>query len=178
MIPIEVKVKFPKVYFENAVIVNEVEKLADRLAATMTAQTQIALLSFRAKATGGTLRSIKPGGLRIATAYFQRRQVIASEGFKFIVSGRRKGAKMPIRMVGVGPRGGKIFEPLPALVRWFNVLGIPKAAWFPILRSISRKGIKPRNVPARAIKDGRRAVQNDVRAAVRNISRNVIKVVK
>lgn len=171
---LEASYKSGRIVFDTSAIARETELLADRLAGTMIAQNQVALLGFGAKATGGTLRSIRLG-TRVSTATFQRRQIIAGHGYKFIVSGRRAGAKMPIRLVGTGKRGGKIFEPVPSMLEWFNVLGIPREAWFPIMRAISRRGIQPRNVPLRALQAARPHIARDVKAAAVAIGRQLVR---
>ncbi len=169
---------------DTSVINQQAGMLADYVADTGVNHTKLALVSFGAIATGGTLRGIKRGGglnhrqapLGTASTGIFKRQVTAPKAFKFIVSGRRAGAKMPIRLVGRGKRGGKIFEPLPALITWFTALGIPKAAWFPILRAISRRGILPKNVPERAVRGMMPAVRQQAGLVAGYIARGIVKV--
>lgn len=177
-----VSYQFHGLRFNPAVVNREGAMLADKVGASVTNYTKLALVSFGAIATGGTLRGIvlRSGTNRpvamfgVAATGLWQRQVVAPKSFHFIVSGRRAGAKMPIRFVGTGKRGGKIFEPLPALVRWFNALSIPQSAWFPILRAISRRGIPPKNVPARAVQQSRPIVQAYAQQAAYNISRGIL----
>lgn len=161
----------------------EVSALADKVAGTMTNYAKLSLISFGKVASGGTLRATTwrdAGGRNnaifgVAATGLQRRQIVSGMGWFFITSGRRAGAKMPIRLIGTGPRGGKVFEPLPALVRWFTALNIDKTAWFPILRAIKVRGIKPIPLARRAIQMGMPAVQSDVRVAAMRISQGLIK---
>lgn len=163
---------------------SEASFLADRLAGSLTNYTKLALVSFGKVATGGTLRSVRWVGLGnrnaaqfgVASHGTFKRQVIAGKGLFFIQSGRRAGAKMPVRMVGTGPRGGKIFEPLPALIQWFNALNIPKSAWFPILRAIKRRGIKPTPVTKRAVEMAGPFIKAESALTGARIAANLIKV--
>ena len=133
----------------------EAALLADRVAASATNEVKLAIVSFGAIASGETLRETKwrtvadrqAALFGVAATGTFKRQVVSSRALRFIVSGRKAGSKMPVRMIGTGKRGGKVFEPLPALVKWFTISKIPRAAWFPILRAISRRGIPPKNVP-------------------------------
>jgi hypothetical protein len=77
-------------------------------------------------------------------------------------------------MIGTGVRGGKIFEPLPALITWFNALNISRDAWFPILRAISRRGIPPKDVPGRAIREGWGSVMRQARLSAYRIANGLV----
>lgn len=174
---------FPKVGVNISHLNTQSTQLADEVAATVTNYTKIALVSFSKIATGGTLRSIHWRSVQDRSAAMfgaashgiHKRQVVADRSFFFIQSGRRAGAKMPVRMIGTGPRGGKLFEPLPALVRWFNALAIPRSAWFPILRAIKARGIRPTPVAQRAVTMAMPAVQAQAQAAAVRISVGLIK---
>ena len=168
--------QFQRVRLDTSVPAREIEILAARLTQLMIQANQVSLLSFNKKATGETLMSIKAGGARIDSATYQQRQVVAGGGWKFIHSGRRAGAKMPVYYAGAGPRGGKIFEPLPRMLAWFTALGIPRSAWFPIMRRISRRGIRPRNVAERALRNSRGEITSEAKQAGYRIARSIVRV--
>ncbi len=174
---LELTVKFSRlVRIVNQTASTEGERLADDLARLMTGQTQIALLQMGKKVTGDTLKSIKWRSIQ-NTFTFQHRIVEAGAGWRFIVAGRRAGAKMPVAVVGEGPRGGKIFQPLPEMLKWFNALGIPRDQWFPIMRAISIRGIKPTDVPGKAIRNANSTINKYTRDAAARIKRGIIQKV-
>lgn len=165
----EFEVKFPRVRLDIAVVNTEANRLADTLQDSLVNYTKLALTSYGKIATGGTIRGVEKGPATnrpqalfgVASYGTFRRQVIAPKSFKFIVSGRKAGRKMP---------------PVNALVPWFEALGIPKEAWFPILRAISRRGIQPRNVPLRAKRMAARTIYNQSVLTAQRIGRGIIKV--
>ncbi len=165
----EVEVKFPRVRLDISVVNTEANRLANAAQESLVNYTKLALASYGKIATGGTLRGVRKGAASnrpqavfgVASHGTFRRAVIAPKAFYFIVSGRRAGAKMP---------------PLQALIPWFNALGIPETAWFPILRAISVRGIRPRNVPLRARRMAARSIYNESVISAQRIAQGIIKV--
>src|SRR5260221_7216624 len=125
-----VNVKFPKITLDDNVINNETEILASNLERLLTNHAKLAIVSFGAIATGTNLRAIHAERIKCRRVRFFGRgdfseikfRIVGDASLKFIISGRRPGAPMPIHKVGTGPRGGKIFEPLPAMLRWVKVM--------------------------------------------------------
>ena len=161
---------------QTAPVTIESFMLADWLAQLMVSQLQIALLQFGKKVTGETLTSIKWQTV-VNGIERQERIVTAGGGYKFIVTGRKPGGKMPVH-AAAGPtkRGGLRFEPLPAMLKWFVTLGIPRQAWFPIMRKIAIRGIKPTDVPGRALRNAQSKINAYVGMTSANIARGIIKV--
>lgn len=167
-------VKFSnRLRIDSSVIAREASTLADDLTKLLVAENQLALLFYRKKVSGDTLYSVTRKTVQ-ATATFHHRQVVGGAGYKFIRDGRRPGAKMPIRFVGVGPRGGKQFEPVPLLMRWFQMKGIPRAFWFVICRNIARRGIKPVPIDKRAITQAMPTVKRYVNQTQARIVRGLL----
>lgn len=181
---IEVGVTFPKIAINYPLVNSEADKLALNIQEALVGYTRNALIALGAVATGRNYRAIKGEFVTsrrlalfgVAQTGLVKRRVVGDESLKYIISGRKAGAKMPVRVAGTGPRGGKIFEPLPAMLRWFTFLAIPKSAWFPILRAIKANGIKPRNVPQRALEMAQPSINAFTRHATANIARGIIKV--
>lgn len=171
---IEARHKFPRVRLDLSVVARESARLADDLTKLMVGQNQLSLLHYRKKVSGDTLKAVR-GRTVQASATYHHRQVVGGAGYKFIRDGRRKGAKMPIRYVGTGSRGGKVFEPVPLLMRWFILKGIPRSAWFPICRAISRNGIKPTPIDRRAVQQARPEINRYARATGTRIARGIIR---
>lgn len=176
------EVKFRGVRLDPRAVTRQASLLADKAAASLVNEVKLSLVSYGAIATGKTLRSVRASTGRnrpqalfgVASTGTFRRSVLAAEGMKYIVSGRRPGAKMPIRYVGQNQRGGKVFEPLPSLLEWFTALNIPREAWFPILRAISRRGIPPKPVPQRAVLAAMPNVRIHATAAARAIANTIV----
>lgn len=181
---IDVQVKFPKIELDHTVVNNEARRLADNLESSLVNFTKLSLISFGKIATGRNLKAIK--GINVSERLLQpfgkaatgqiKRQVVGDRSLRFIISGRKAGRKMPVRVVGTGPRGGKIFQPLPAMLEWFNIMNIPRSAWFPILRAIKMRGIAPANVPQQALRMAKPAINRYTQTATMNIARGIIKV--
>ena len=151
-------------------------RLADDLARLMTGRVQTTLLQYRKKVSGDTLASV--GWHVIQNSLLrQRRHVTAGWGFKFIVSGRKPGKPMPVRLVGEGPRGGKIFEPQPKMLQWFRMKGIDRSLWWPIMRSIARNGIQPLDIPHLALRNSRSEINALCRLAGVRIAHGILRPV-
>jgi hypothetical protein len=154
--------------------------LADNLTKLMVGEVQIALLSFNAKATGRTLTSVK-GRVAPSTPTFQHRQVTAGYGYQYVDQGTGPAAghsqgKYPLRYVGQGVRGGKLFDPVDNLKEWFVLRGIPQSLWFPIVRKIAQSGIKPRKVTERAVQWATPDIRSHITTAAARIANGLIKV--
>lgn len=150
--------RFEKADINANVYLRERDILADKIGNSLVNYLKLEIASRGAIATGDTLRSVRMrhGSALVGVASSGvSREIVANRGLRHIISGRRAGAKMPVIMTGRGKRGGKIFEPLPALVEWFNAVGIPQTAWFPVLRAISRRGIPAKPVHTDAIRRAR-----------------------
>lgn len=180
----DVSYKFPRITLDLTVVNREASLLATRSASSISNQVKLALTSFGAIATGDMLRSIHPEfvsdrplmPLGVASTGLSRRSVIGNRPLRFVISGRRPGARMPVHKVGTGPRGGGIFEPLPAMRNWFAVLNIPRSAWFPILRAIALRGIPPKPVGHIAVREARPLIGMYLDRATMNIARGIIKI--
>lgn len=180
----DITIKFPKIRLDHHIVNSEAIILADKTAETLKNEVKLAIVHFSAIASGGTLRSIQakfisnrlqqPFG--VASTGIFKRQIIGARSLHFIISGRKRGAKMPVRRIGTGSRGGGIFEPLPAMLAWFQVLNIPRSRWFPILRAIKVRGIRPKDVPGKAITAAQYNITGYKQAAAANIARGIIKV--
>lgn len=170
----EIGLKFDKVVIDAGVVARAAPQLADDLTRLLIAQNQLALLHYHKKVSGDTLLSVS-GRTVQATTSFIHKQVVAGAGYKFILSGRKSGRKMPVRYIGVGVRGGKIFEPVPLLLRWFLLKGIPREAWFPIMRSIVRRGIRPVPVDQHAMRQSAPHIKRLVRQTSNVIMRGIIR---
>lgn len=151
-------------------------KLSARLAQAYANNLKITLSRVRAIATGDTLRSVKDEFvLKSPSRYLVQSRVVASRSIVFIQKGRQPGKKAPVRLVGTDERGKKIWEPLPSLLRWLQVLNIPKVAWLPIAWKIKRDGIKPREVQQRALNSSKSAFQSAITAFLAETVRKLFK---
>lgn len=165
---------FPKFELDYILVERETVLLADRLAEVMVAQNQIALLAAGKKVSGDTLQSISWDSLTNTPA-LQVRRVTGDAGYKFIRDGRKAGKPMPIHVVGATKTGRLLYEPLQPMLRWFQILGIPKKFWFPIMRRISIKGIKPVDIPNRAVKNALPAIKRQAKYTGAVITRGIVK---
>lgn len=148
MIGFKIDVLRPQV--DKDVIARNAARAADDIAQSIKNYVKIALTRNHKIATGRTLKSIAAERiLDSASRGMFVRHVTGSRSWIYIQQGRRAGGKMPIR------RNGNKFEPVPELILWFNALNIPRARWFPILRAIARRGIRPVNIRDRAVRESR-----------------------
>lgn len=143
------------------VIDREAKSLADDVSLHVQVQVKLALIRLRAIATGQTLQSVGTEKvLDSPSRAIYIRQIVAKETWRFIQSGRRAGAKMP---------------PEAAMIPWFMALNIPRRAWFPIRLSIARRGIKPRNIVGKALREARPYIAARSKDAGRNIAAHLMK---
>jgi hypothetical protein len=155
MLAATAQVTFPKLDIMGALAI-ECPLIAQDIAEEHARQLKLALISSKKVASGKTLQSVTVGGsFDSGSRSIFKRRVLASRSWIFINDGRRAGSKMPVHQVGTGPRGGKIFEPLAEMLSWFLTLGIPKAAWWPIMAKIKRDGIKPVRIAEMSVKNSR-----------------------
>lgn len=139
--------------FRADALIRNASDLATKVADSHANYLKISITRHRAIATGKTLQSVRSEFILDSPTRGQfRRSITAKNSWWFIQQGRKAGAKMPIKRVGTTSKGRPIFEPLPEMLEWFQALNIPRAAWFPILRAIKRRGIKPRDIQGRAMR--------------------------
>lgn len=152
MIKTDITVRVPKLDAQTA-CAREGAAMAKEMSEEYARQLRIALVNARKIASGDTLRTIQARlVIESSSRGIFRREVVAGKGFKYVVSGRKPGAKMPVHVIGKSKKGKNVFAPLPELVRWFLLLNIPSRAWWPIMRKIKRKGIKGINLPSIALR--------------------------
>lgn len=171
---LQVYFTFPYLEFDTPFVAREVDMLADRMAQILVAQNQITLLEYGKRVSGDTLRSVQWDTVT-SSPELQVRRVIADAGFKFIRDGRKAGKPMPVYVAGATKTGRLLYEPLPTMLRWFQILAIPRSKWFPIMRRISIKGIKPLDVPSKAIRSGTPAMKKTLKLTSGVIARGIIK---
>lgn len=142
--------------FRTDSVVRNASALATRVAETHANNLKIALTRARAIATGKTINSVRMQFVLDSPARGEfRRAVTARDTWFYIMVGRRAGGKLPVHVVGTDAKGKPMFEPLPALQEWFQALGIPRPRWFPILWAIKRRGVKPRDIQKRMMRESR-----------------------
>lgn len=173
---LELTFDFRGARFDVKVPTKAVKKLAEQLGELYESEAKLAIIKTKAITTGRTYKSIRNELVLDSPSRNEyRRRIVADKSFDFIDKGRRKGAKMPVHVVpGVTKRGGKLFVPFPELITWFNILGIPRSAWFLILRSMKRKGIKPKNIRRMMLKSARAKMREFAFAARDDIAKHVI----
>lgn len=182
------------------------EHLGDRVLDTLVNNTKLALISFGKIATGTNLKAIhgvrqpsrQISRFGFAASGNYKAQVVGDHSLRYIIHGRRPGGKMPVRVVGIfdprgrgsqyrgrgtgrfvrgiGSRGGRLFEPFPAMQRWFEVFRIPRDAWFPIMRAIARRGIPPKDIPGKALEMARPAILAEVALAKAEFGRGIFNI--
>lgn len=146
-------------------IARNASRAADEIADSIKNYVKIALTRNGKIATGRTIKSIAAERiLDSASRGLFVRHVTGSRSWLFIQQGRRAGGKMPVR------KAGNKFEPFPELVLWFNALNIPRVRWFPIMRAIARRGIKPVNIRDRAVRESRQRIGEIAGATARRIA--------
>lgn len=135
-------------------------KAADEIAQTVKNQVKLAIVRRSKIATGKTLKSIETERILDSPSRGMfRRHVVGARSWLNIQNGRRAGAKMPVRRIsGAMKKGGGLFVPLPEMLEWFLALNIPRARWFPILRAIKKRGIKPVDIRDRAVRESRQMI--------------------
>lgn len=133
------------------VIAEECGKMRDEITDECARQCRRALVDTDSIATAKTLQSIKAVPIEGGTAGQFRGQVRAVKTWIFTDRGRGPG-KMPIAKTGTSLRTGKPkFEPLPEIRAWFVIRGIEPAAWWPILRSIGKRGTRGKHFVRKAL---------------------------
>lgn len=149
--------------FKTSTIARNSARAADEIADSVKNYVKLALVGKSKIATGKTLQSIAVQFvLNSPSRGIFTRNVIGSKSWLNIQFGRRAGGKMPVQVVaGVTKKGGKLFQPAPELLQWFLALNIPRVRWFPIMRAIARRGIKPTNIRDSAIHAARQRI-NDI----------------
>lgn len=172
-VSLKTTVTFERVRAYKTPVTLAASNLMTKLAPLLVGTTRQAVIMFGADSGGRTAKSIRQRSVS-ATAGFLHRQVIGDAGLRAMIGGRKAGKKMPVQQVGSGRRGGKVFEPLPEMLKWFNDHGIPKSSWFPILRSIAKDGRAPQNVPKRAVDLARTQIRAHSQTAAMHIAQGII----
>jgi len=173
------EVNFQRVRLNRNVVNQAATQLMAKIDPAVVQGMKQAMVEMNAVRSGRTQRSIRSRKVASRSLSSQgggilHRQVVGNKALGEIISGRGAGQPMPVRMVGIGKRGGRVFEPLPNMLRWFVETGIPKSQWFPIMRAISRRGIRPKNIPKRAVEIARPNITVHARAAGFQIARGII----
>jgi hypothetical protein len=159
MIGITTQIHTPRL--DLTVVNQEARRTADDIALHLQSQVKLALVRHKKIATGKTLQSVKiERTLDSPSRGVFLRKIVASKVWEFIQQGRRAGGKLP---------------PESAMLEWFKALGIPKGAWFPIRLSIARRGIKPRKIRDKALRDARPYISARSSQAAQYIAKNAIK---
>ena len=144
---------------QQSVVSDEASKLADDIARAVSNEFRLALVFYGKIATSKTIKSVAAEKiLDSPTRGVFMRNVVASKVWEFIQNGRLAGKKLP---------------PEAALLEWFKALNIPRRAWFPIRLSIARKGIKPRKLRERALREARQSITESSRLRTDNIKRRL-----
>ncbi len=172
MIKTEIQIKGAPPNFDDMpkIVAEESREIARELGDEYRRSYARTLIAARKIATGDTLDSIEDKlVLYSPSRQLFMRQIVASRSIVFIIKGRAAGGKMPIRFVGTTKDGHKLFEPVPELLRWLEFLNIPSYFWLPIARAIARRGIKPVDIPGRALRRARPRLQSIVQFRVTRI---------
>lgn len=119
--------------FDDSDSLLELENLGREIISILVGEYRSTLLRFRKVATRKTFESI--AGESDVTTNEVVIKIKANESLLFIISGRRKGAKLPVRKVG------DRFELFPDLQEWKVAVGF-KGNDYILARAISEKGIK------------------------------------
>jgi hypothetical protein len=174
----ETSVNFQKARINPRVVNEGAQLLMDKISPALVEATKSAMVVLGAVNTGRTQRSIH--SRKVASRSVQgtgggliHRQVVGNKVLGEIIEGREAGQPMPVRWIRKGKRGN-IFTPLPSMLKWFLMNGIPRESWFPIMRDIAINGIQPKNIPARAVRIALPAIRTHSRWAGMYIARGII----
>lgn len=115
--------------------------------------TKNILLRNGKRATGKTIESIR--GETEATATSIKIRIKGKKSLLFVITGRRKGAPLPVRKVG------SRFELFPELKAWKQAIGF-SGADFLLARAISKKGIPPLPLPSLIVQENRSLIISEI----------------
>lgn len=136
----------------ETIVLQEASTLADDMAVEYKSKFKQAITTARAIAFGELIRSVDVLAVGGSRSTFQR-NIVAARQWIFVDRGRRKGAPMPVHVIGTNAKGKPVFAPFPMMVRWFLVLNIPSALWWPIMRAIKIRGIEPKHIQSIALRN-------------------------
>jgi len=153
------RTEFRAPQFDKPAFYRNANELADKSAESYANYLKLAIVQSKAIASGQTLHSVKAEKFDNSGVNLLRRAVTAKKSWFWIQIGRAAGKKMPVRVTGTNASGKPIFEPLPEMLSWFRTMNIPRAAWFPILLAIKRRGIKPRDIQGMALRTAKPRVK-------------------
>jgi hypothetical protein len=134
-------------------IFDESNRLADEMADEYARSLRLAIAKAGSIATGELQKSPRVWRTTLGSRLLFKRFVTASRHWIFVDRGRRKGAPMPVHVIGQNAKGKPIFAPFPTLVRWFLLMNIPSRAWWPIMRRIKERGIRAKNIQSIALRN-------------------------
>jgi hypothetical protein len=136
------------------IIAQECGHMRDDITREYATQVRRALISTDSVVSSKTLNSVRDRkGYGSQTQF--RGHVTMVKTWLFTQRGRGPG-KMPIAKTGVSLKTGRAtFQPLPEVASWFLARGVPREAWWPILRSIGRKGTKGKFFLGKAMANAR-----------------------
>lgn len=148
-------------------------RFANDLTSLYTNNLKIALVRKRKVARGITLRGVANrtvgGSSTFGEKMILRRQVIAPKSLQYIQEGRKPGGKMPAIVGGKGQ-----VLPRRELMLWLLANRIPRSAWFPIMKRIAKRGIKPTPVIQYMMRESKPRFRELCDALQRTISKHVI----
>jgi len=135
---VQIEPKPKPVHVMQRIVGEEAALMADEYANEYVRNFKQAIVTARAIARGELLHSPRVFSLAIGSRALFKKHITAARQWIFVDRGRRAGAKQP---------------PLQAMIPWFLALNIPRAAWFPILRAIARRGIPKKNLQSLAYRN-------------------------
>lgn len=148
---LEITVDYPVI--DKVIIFTEANAIADEMADEYARSFRLAVAKAGAIARAELQNSPKVWRTSIGSRLYFKRYVTAARHWIYVDRGRRKGAKMPVHVIGQSAKGKPIFAPLPEMTRWFLLMNIPSRAWWPILRRMKERGIRPKNIQSIALRN-------------------------
>lgn len=143
----------------------EIDELVNEVSMIMEDNLKDILLKYRKFATKKTYSSVRSEDDTTENRAVIR--LLALESLRFIVSGRRPGAKLPVRKTGDG------FELVPELKEWVKAVGFT-GHYFLLARSIARKGVKGVPIVELMIEKSRPQIMDAIRRRTVDNARGVI----
>lgn len=144
---------------DNAYLANRTRILAEGIADEVARQFKLSLISLRTVATGKTLQSVRHEELLSGGTRIFEQKVTARDVWQEIQRGRKAG-RMPLEA---------------DMLEWFTTLNVPREAWFPIRRAIFLRGIQPRDVLGRALREASGRVQFLLRVYAQDLANNLVR---
>jgi len=145
----------------------ETDEMVREISVILEDELKGILVQYKKLATKKTYNSVRPeSDVTINRANIK---VFALESLQFIVSGRRPGAKLPVR------KNGDQFELVPELQEWVRAVSFT-GSYFLLARSIARRGIKGIPVVDLMMEKARPKIMDVIR--IRTIDAARIKIIK